>query len=321
MEIKPSLHETEFKNCFGIYSKTQNLKFDKKFYDKLVELNFFVKEDNEDEKLTRFLKNDSISFKLAICYNNTSYDVNPKVYEYLYNEIDSKMSTIFNSNIEIFNVEINLKLECYSDINKKIDLLESTNVNITNSIVNPIDFVTFIEENPTSIMNFGSWKEYIIHTLSYENKIILDFLLGKKIDISKLEIWDDWKNIYLIYSKKEIIKQKIKEIKKSTLSSKHSLFKDNAEAFIEYIVNNTDKKINTGFYTYLFYFLKKEKLINSHNQTSDIEYIKYVKENYLIKSSLKFTRFNPITNKEINSTYSETLIYFKDEYIKFMNKI
>ena len=26
-------------------------------------------------------------------------------------------------------------------------------------------------------------------------------------------------------------------------------------------------------------------------------------------------------NKEINSTYSETLIYFKDEYIKFMNKI
>ena len=91
-------------------------------------------------------------------------------------------------------------MECYSDINKKIDLLESTNVNITNSIVNPIDFVTFIEENPTSIMNFGSWKEYIIHTLSYENKIILDFLLGKKIDISKLEIWDDWKNIYLIYS-------------------------------------------------------------------------------------------------------------------------
>ena len=64
MEIKPSLHETEFKNCFGIYSKNQNLKFDKKFYDKLVELNFFVKEVNEDEKLTRFLKNDSISLNI-----------------------------------------------------------------------------------------------------------------------------------------------------------------------------------------------------------------------------------------------------------------
>ena len=115
--------------------------------------------------------------------------------------------------------------------------------------------LNFIEENPTSIMNFGSWKEYIIHTLSYENKIILDFLLGKKIDISKLEIWDDWKNIYLIYSKKEKIKQKIKEIKKSTLSSKHSLFKDNAEAFIENIVNNTDKKINnTKRHIFLFQY-------------------------------------------------------------------
>ena len=109
MEIKPSLHETEFKNCFGIYSKNQNLKFDKKFYDKLVELNFFVKEVNEDEKLTRFLKNDSISFELVTFFNNTSYHLNPKIYEYLYEEIDSKMSTIFNSNIEIFNLEINLK--------------------------------------------------------------------------------------------------------------------------------------------------------------------------------------------------------------------
>lgn len=149
MEIKPSLHETEFKNCFGIYSKNQNLKFDKKFYDELVELNFFVKEDNEDEKLTRFLKNDSISFELVTYFNNTSYHLNPKIYEYLYNELESTISNVYFSDIEYFIEEIKLILESFTDKIKRNDFLDTQKINIINSIENYIDYQNSIEKNST----------------------------------------------------------------------------------------------------------------------------------------------------------------------------
>lgn len=334
MEIKPSLHETEFKNCFGIYSKTQNLKFDKKFYDELVELNFFVKEvcnnekkniQSQNSKTKSFESNTDFnktkSFGLTTDFNNTEYYLNPKVYEYLYEEIEFQILIFFDSEIEYFNEEIKLKLECYRDNIKKNDFLETIRFNITNSIEDFTYYQIYKEIDSINTNNFGTWKEFVKDTLFIEEEIILDFLYGDIINISKFQIWEDWGKFYLIDNKFKVIDQKLDEINLEKLKSTHSLFKDNAEAFIEYIVHNTDKKINTGFYTYLFYFLKNEKLINSDNRTSNIEYIKYVKENYLIKSSLKFSRLNPITNTEINFTYSETLIYFKNEYLKFMNKI
>lgn len=321
MEIKPSLHETEFKNCFGIYSKNQNLKFDKKFYDKLVELNFFVKEVNEDEKLTRYLKNNPKSFELATSINNTSYNLNPKIYEYLYDEIEFNISIIFESEIEYFNEEIKLKLECYRDNIKKNDFLETLRFNITNSIEDFTYYQIYKEIDSINTNNFGTWKEFVKDTLSIEEEIILDFLFSNIINISKFQIWEDWGKFYLIDNKFKVIDQKLDEINLEKLKSKHSLFKDNAEAFIEYIVHNSDKKINTGFYTYLFYFLMEEEIINSVNKTSDTEYCKYIKENYLMNSSLIFSRLNQVDQDNKGNKYLETLEYFKNEYSKFMNKI
>lgn len=321
MEIVPSLHETEFKNCFGIYSKNQNLKFDKKFYDKLVELNFYVKEINEDEKLSRNLKNDSISFNLVTSFNNHSYLLNPKIYDYLFDEIEFHISASLQSEIDYFNEEIKLKLNCFKDIIKKNEFLVSLKLKLTDSIDNCIDYINYKGNNSTNTMNFGSWKEYVKYTLSYEEKIILDFLYGNEINISRFEIWKDWEKNYLIDIKIKVIDQKLDEINFKKLKSKHKLFKDNAEAFIEYIVNKSDKKLNTGFYTCLYYFLKEERIINSFNQTNDTEFCSYIKEKYLNNSTLKFSRLNQVDRDNKSSKYSKTLEYFKEEYSNFLNKI
>lgn len=334
MEIKPSLHETEFKNCFGIYSKNQNLKFDKKFYDKLVELNFFVKEVcNNDEIFIQSLNskaksielktdfNKTKSFDLVTSFNNNDYHLNPKIYEYIYDELESTITNFYFSDIEHFNEEIKLKLECFRDKVKKNDFLESLKFNITNTIEDTTYYQNYKEIDSLKTMNFGSWKEFVKYTLSYEEEIILDFLFGNMINISKFQIWEDWGKFYLIDNKFKVIDQKLDEINLEKLKSKHSLFKDNAEAFIEYIVNNTNEKINTGFYTCLYYFLVEKRIINSYNQTSDTEYCRYIKKNYLNESELAFSRLNQVDIDKKGNKFSKTLDYFREEYSIFMNKI
>lgn len=205
MEIVPALHETEFKNCFGIYSKNQNLKFDKKFYDKLVELNFYVKVINEDEKLTRNLKNDSISFELVTSFNNHSYFLNPKIYDYLFDEIEFHISASLQSEIDYFNEEIKLKLNCFKDIIKKNEFLETLKLKLIDSIENYIDYQNYKEDNSTNTMNFSSWKEYVKYIISNEDENLLNFLFGQKINVTTFRVYADWGNNFLIFKKLDFL--------------------------------------------------------------------------------------------------------------------
>lgn len=291
MEIKPSLHETEFKNCFGIYSKNQNLKFDKKFYDNLVDLNFFVKEEYNNERLIIHSENNLKSFELVTFFNNTSYHLNPKIYEYLYDELDSTISNVYFGDIEYFIEEIKLKLESFTDKIKRNDFLDTQKINIINSIENYIDYQNYIEKNSTSIMNFGSWKEYVKYSLSYENDIILDFLFGSKIIINNFNIYKDWTDNYIKFEKLNFLKSLSKNIdlqktEKFTLKEKICILEQLITNYDQWEDYSDNKK---GIIVSILFNQSKDNSRKFFNELSD-------KNN-----KLKISKINDEAMKKLNS--------------------
>lgn len=294
-------------------------KPDNKLIDKLIETGFYYIDEEQREYCDDFVA-DNYELGCEIMYNNTPYYSNIDFYEELYYTLEGIVKCLYDRNFtkDISSVTLRLK-SCFNNC-EKIDFLK---VILTECYDTDHEDA---EEFSVFLEGHESWKYEIQSCIPFESEIFHYYL--KKTEEEKLTSSrilnihvPQWLEFYRRVKLIDFCRNKIEEIdtsKDSTIpipskieeithtNEELALFKGFGLNYFNCICSNYFGDRNPAFYSYLFFFLKTQDLLNVNSKTNSRKYVNYIKGKFGLE-------FSKVINSSANlqTEHNIKMIQFK----------
>lgn len=276
-------------------SKNSTLLLDDFLFDKLyIESNdlenFILEYGNVEE----FSIQSPFVFSSLIVHRNHIYSLN---HELLYKEIYSVLNELINTSKVINTSYLKLidQIENYfSGIQtaiEKINFLELLLKKLHDIGELSSDFLLY--QNKPNNSTFESWQEFIFFDI--DEPFLKHYLTSKFSEEADESFFiennlTDWVHFYLRKKIVLFVEDKIKKFNNENNSfsllnhipseEEISLFKGNGIDIFNTIISNYKNEKNPAFFSYLFFFLKANKLLNISGTTDSVKYRDYILKKY-----------------------------------------